>query len=103
MGSGVPGNFLYLLLPDRIGRRATFILTELTLGISCLGTAVLLHFNTLMPLQIAFAMMGRFVASVSIKTCYLCTAELFPTPIRNSAVGVGSIVGGIGSILGEYF
>ena len=53
--------------------------------------------------QIAFAIMGRFVASVSIKTCYLSTAELFPTPIRNTAIGVGSILGGLGSILGEAF
>ena len=101
MLAGVPGNFLYLYLPDRIGRISTLLVVELTLGMSCIVNAILLQSNSLEPIQIVFSMLGRFVASVSIKTCYLCTAELFPTQIRNTAIGVGSIFGGIGSILGK--
>ena len=76
------------------------IILFLTLGMSCIVNAILLQSNSLELIQIVFSMLGRFVASVSIKTCYLCTAELFPTQIRNTAIGVGSIFGGIGSILG---
>ena len=100
MLAGVPGNFLYLYLPDRIGRISTLLVVELTLGMSCIVNAILLQSNSLELIQIVFSMLGRFVASVSIKTCYLCTVELFPTQIRNTAIGVGSIFGGIGSILG---
>ena len=32
MLAGVPGNFLYLYLPDRIGRISTLLVVELTLG-----------------------------------------------------------------------
>ena len=100
MFSGVPGNLLYLILPDKIGRKGTFILVEIVLGLCCIGNGILLHFNAYMPLQTTLSMLGRFVASVAIKTCYLCTAELYPTPIRNTAVGIGSIFGGVGAIIG---
>ena len=35
-----------------------------------------------------------------MKLAYLVTAELFPTSIRNTAVGIGSIFGGLGAVLG---
>ena len=100
MFSGVPGNLLYLILPDKIGRKGTFILVEIVLGVCCIGTGILLHFDAYMPLQIILSMLGRFVAGVAVKMCYLCTAELYPTPIRNTAIGIGSAVGGVGAIIG---
>ena len=100
MMAGVPGNFLYLTLPDRIGRRGTFVFAEVIQGISCIGTGILLHFDVLMPLQVVFSMLMRLVASITLKNCYLVTAELYPTQIRNTVIGIGSVIGGIGSILG---
>ena len=100
MLAGVPGNFLYLLLPDKVGRKATLLILELSLGVCCIGAGILIHFETLPWLQTGFSMLGRAVASGAVKTCVLFTAELFPTPIRNSAVGVGSFFGGLGAFVG---
>ena len=100
MLAGAPGNFLYLLLPDKIGRRTTLLFVEMTLGLSCIGAGILMHFDMFPWLQTTFSMLGRVVASASIKMCYLTTSELFPTPIRNSTVGIGSFFGGLGAIIG---
>ena len=100
MLAGAPGNFLYLLLPDKIGRKATLLLAELTLGLCCIGAGILMHFDSFPWLQTGFSMLGRVVSSTAVKTCYLFTAELFPTPIRNSTVGIGSFFGGLGAIIG---
>ena len=100
MLAGAPGNILYLILPDKIGRKATLFFGELTLGICCIGSGLLVHFETLPWLQVTFSMLGRLVMPLNVKSCYLFTAELFPTSIRNSSVGIGSFFGGLGAIVG---
>ena len=42
--------------------------------------------------------MGKFGASISFFIVYLYTAELFPTTVRNQAVGICSLVARIGGI-----
>ena len=100
MLAGVPGNFFNLLLPDKIGRKATLLLLELTLGLCCIGTGILMHFKMLPWLQTTFSMLGRAVATGSVKTIVLYTTELYPTSIRNSAVGIATFFGGLGAFVG---
>ena len=50
-------------------------------------------------LQIALVMFGRLCASLGFAMVYLYTSELFPTPIRSTAVGVCSTVARIGGII----
>ena len=100
MLAGAAGNFVYLFLPDKIGRKATLLMLELALGVCCIGAGILIHFETLPWLQTVFSMLSRVTASACVKTVALFTAELFPTPIRNSAVGMGSFFGGLGGYVG---
>ena len=100
MLAGAPGNILYLFLPDKVGRKVTLFFGILTMGICCIGTGILSHYNNLLWLQITFSMIGRLVMTLNVKCCYLFTAELFPTSIRNSSVGIGSLFGGLGAIVG---
>ena len=89
---GIPGTFLYLLLPDRIGRKATLIMSELVLGISCM-VGIFLQYYQLYPIvQIICSMAGRLVAGVAIKTCLIFMAEVFHTPIRSTAVSIGMVL-----------
>lgn len=44
-------------------------------------------------------MIGRLCASLGFAMVYLYTSELFPTPIRSTAVGVCSTVARIGGIV----
>ena len=41
----------------------------------------------------------RFFVAVSFKLVFLYTSELFPTPIRNSAIGICSTIARIGGII----
>ena len=88
---GIPGTFLYVLLPDRIGRKATLIMSELVLGISCM-VGIFLQYYQLYPIvQIICSMAGRLVAGVAIKTCLIFMTEVFHTPIRSTAVSIGMV------------
>ena len=44
------------------------------------------------------SLVGKFGASASFFVVYLYTAELFPTTVRNQAVGACSLVARIGAI-----
>ena len=88
---GVPGTFLYLLLPDRIGQKATLIMSELVLGISCIVGIFLQYYQMYPNVQIICSMAGRLVAGVAIKTCLILMVEVFHTPIRSTAVSIGMV------------
>ena len=88
---GIPGTFLYLLLPDRIGRKATLIFSLLLLGSSSL-LGMFMQYNQLYPIiQMICSMTGRLIAGVAIKTCLMYMTEVFHTPVRNTAVSIGKL------------
>lgn len=48
------------------------------------------------------AMIGRFLMTVNFGTTYVFTAELFPTPLRSSAMGTSSMFSRVGGILAPF-
>ncbi|KAG1682450.1 Organic cation transporter protein [Nymphon striatum] len=50
----------------------------------------------------ALAMCGRFVITMTFGMTYVFTAELFPTPLRSSALGTGSMFSRVGGILSPF-
>ena len=50
-------------------------------------------------LQTCLALLGKLCVSVAFTTAYLYTTELYPTPVRTSAVGCCSMVGRVGSVI----
>lgn len=74
-------------------------------GICCLTVAVILFVvpkDTLVGLVITIAMTGKFLISGTFALSYLYTAELFPTPVRNVAVGGASTFARVGSASAPY-
>ena len=49
--------------------------------------------------SITLSMLGKLAISGSFSTIYVFSAELFPTVIRNTAVGSGSMHARIGGIV----
>jgi hypothetical protein len=50
-------------------------------------------------IRLVFSLVGKFGSSAAFAVVFLYTAELFPTPMRNSAVGMCSTLARIGGIL----
>uniref|UniRef100_A0A3Q2FGY5 Solute carrier family 22 member 21 n=1 Tax=Cyprinodon variegatus TaxID=28743 RepID=A0A3Q2FGY5_CYPVA len=54
-------------------------------------------------LSITFEMMGKFAVSTAFAVIFAYTAELYPTVLRNTAIGASSTASRIGSIVAPYF
>ncbi|KIH46787.1 hypothetical protein ANCDUO_23156 [Ancylostoma duodenale] len=97
----IPAIFVVFLLIDRIGRRWIVAISLSVAGI-CLVLNWIIGDNVSFGwgmLQIAIA---KGAVTVSYTALYTYTSELFPTVIRNTAVGCCSTFARIGSIASSY-
>ncbi|KAH0509916.1 Solute carrier family 22 member 4 [Microtus ochrogaster] len=53
--------------------------------------------------SIALVMLGKFGVTSAFSMLYVFTAELYPTLVRNMAVGITSMASRVGSIIAPYF
>lgn len=85
---------------DKVPRRKIFLLaifiSRLSLGIT---VAISYFTNQENWALVGFFCIGRFSLSFEMYLLYLCTSELFPTYIRNMAIGYCSVIGRVGGIL----
>lgn len=54
-------------------------------------------------IAVALEMLGKFGATIAFTILYAYSAELYPTVLRNTAVGACSMAGRFGSIIAPYF
>uniref|UniRef100_A0A3B3Y2M5 Major facilitator superfamily (MFS) profile domain-containing protein n=1 Tax=Poecilia mexicana TaxID=48701 RepID=A0A3B3Y2M5_9TELE len=90
----IPANVACLTMIQRFGRRicqAGFLFLG---GVSCLVATAVPRGN-----HIIIAMMGKFSATAAFTTAYVYTAELYPTDIRHSGMGVNSMCARVAGIL----
>ena len=73
---------------DRLGRKPILIFCQILAGSTCIVASVISQNAVITALTLA----GKFGASASFAIVYLYTAELYPTVIRNSALGAASMV-----------
>lgn len=62
-----------------------------------------LFFPDLHLLSVILAMLGKFGVTAAFSMLYVYTAELYPTIVRNMAVGATSMSSRVGSIIAPYF
>ncbi|XP_069132274.1 organic cation transporter protein-like [Argopecten irradians] len=99
----IPATFLLLPLLDTIGRMKLFVLGMCFGGVFLLVTGlveVLLRINYVVT--VTLAMLGKLGVTVGFSVIYIWAAELFPTPLRSSAMGFGCAFSNIGYILTPY-
>ncbi|XP_055888321.1 organic cation transporter protein-like [Biomphalaria glabrata] len=96
--------FLCLIFLDKAGRKLLQCLFMLTAGIACVCTLFPVLYGTkdISWMTMALSLVGKFGASAAFAVIYIYTAELFPTVMRNSGLGISSVVARVGGILAPY-
>merc|ERR1719187_3128933 len=94
----IPGYLLCTFLIDIWGRKPFFVWCLIFTGVSCIVAAFLPEglFRTL------FALAGKLFAAGNFSVVYMYTAEIYPTVIRNTAIGACSMMGRIGNLAAPY-
>ncbi|XP_034524877.1 solute carrier family 22 member 16 isoform X2 [Ailuropoda melanoleuca] len=86
---------------DRIGRRNILAFSLISGALLC-GVVMVIpkdHFTW----TVVVTMAGKFAIGASFGLIYLYTAELYPTMVRSVAVGSGSMVSRVGSIMAPFW
>jgi len=88
-----------------IGRVKCYSGTFISGGICC-GLVAIMSFalekGSHIWAPVTIAMIGKFLISMTFAIAYLYTAELFPTSVRNVAVGAASTFARVGSMSAPY-
>ncbi|XP_053980030.1 organic cation transporter protein-like isoform X2 [Hylaeus volcanicus] len=94
----IPAYFLTWFMTDYVGRKITLSSTFLLSGAFCLAIQFVPTGSwTFLPLILYMG--GKWCITMSFSTVYIYTAELFPTNMRHSLLGICSMTGRMGSIL----
>ncbi|XP_066466728.1 solute carrier family 22 member 16 [Tiliqua scincoides] len=85
---------------DKLGRRNTLIPFLLSSSVIC--ALIMLIPQDFSILTILANMAGKFAIGVAFGLIYLYTAELYPTVVRSLAVGSGSMMCRVGSVVAPF-
>lgn len=84
----LPSYILTVFLMDRTGRRALISFYMIVGSVCCIIAATL---TTGSMAATSVVIVGKFMIASSFAIIYNYSAELFPTVVRNSALGIGSM------------
>ncbi|KAM4693466.1 solute carrier family 22 member 16 [Discoglossus pictus] len=96
----IPSYIIACIGMDKLGRRNTLAPFLILSAVIC-GVIMLIPEN-LNVLTIILSMAGKFSIGVAFGLIYLYTAELYPTIVRSLAVGSGSMMCRIGSVVAPF-
>ncbi|KAL8606762.1 hypothetical protein ACOMHN_049591 [Nucella lapillus] len=93
-----------LVLLYRVGRRPLHCFSMLLGGGACVATIfpVLYGSKDVQWVTITLSMVGRFGISAAFAIIFVYSAELFPTKVRNSGMGLSSFCARIGGIASPF-
>ncbi|VDL74605.1 unnamed protein product [Nippostrongylus brasiliensis] len=97
----VPALLVVYFLIDRIGRRQLVTCGLLTAGV-CLVVNWIIGDDVSLYWGMLQMMITKGAVTVSYTAMYTYTSELFPTVIRNTAVGCCSTIARVGAIMSSY-
>merc|ERR1719216_500470 len=88
----IPADMVPIVALNRCGRRYNSIFNYLMGGTVCIITAFIPvgYYIYEWPI-VLLALLGKYASQVSFGICYIYTAELFPTVVRNNAVAMASM------------
>ncbi|CAH1776013.1 unnamed protein product [Owenia fusiformis] len=95
-----PGYFFAILTMNRIGRRKSLAISLVVGGLACLACFPVP--KRLALLKTILSLVGKCAISSSFAIIYVFSVELFPTVVRNSGVGAGSMCARIGGVVAPF-
>lgn len=95
-----PGYLIALLTMDRFGRKPILVLCQLVAGCACIGAGFVP--TTFPVLTSVLSCLGKLGSSAAFSLIYLYSAEMFPTAVRNTALGTCSMVARVGGFMAPF-
>uniref|UniRef100_T1JAS4 Major facilitator superfamily (MFS) profile domain-containing protein n=1 Tax=Strigamia maritima TaxID=126957 RepID=T1JAS4_STRMM len=95
-----PAYTLCLFTMDYVGRRPLICISMLIGGV-CLMVTLFIPIE-MTALTITMAMLGKFGITASYATIFVMAAELYPTGLRNAALGLNSVSSRIGNVITSF-
>ncbi|XP_041350991.1 organic cation transporter protein-like [Gigantopelta aegis] len=100
----IPAYLVCIFLLNTVGRRIPLVAAMCIGGVACIVSGNLpTEGNRMQITSIVLAMVGKFCITGSYAIIYLMAAELFPTVVRNTGMGISSMSARIGGILAPLF
>ncbi|XP_056620977.1 solute carrier family 22 member 16 [Triplophysa dalaica] len=96
----VPSYLIGCYAMDRVGRKKTCAPALVLSGAACMLSIMVPQDSEV--LAIVLSMTGKFAIAIAFGLVYLYTCELYPTIIRSLAVGSGSMMCRVGSVLAPF-
>ncbi|KAK7907789.1 hypothetical protein WMY93_016401 [Mugilogobius chulae] len=96
----LPSYLIGCFAMDRIGRKRTCAPALLLGSVACI--LIIVVPANIQPLTVALSMIGKFSIAIAFGLIYLYTCELYPTIIRSLAVGSGSMMCRVGSVVAPF-
>ncbi|XP_038050675.1 solute carrier family 22 member 15-like [Patiria miniata] len=97
----IPANLISVYALNWIGRRSTTAGSLFVAGFACLAVMSLHKSDggTMSSTQTCLALIGKMGISIAFNSIYLYSAELLPTVLRNTGVGVCSMSARLGGVI----
>lgn len=93
----VPARFLSIPIMEKLGRKWSQLCTLTLAGVMCV--IIIFIPGDLPTVATALAVVGKFASSAAFTISYVYTAELLPTVIRQTGMGLVSIFSRVGGII----
>ncbi|XP_052711912.1 organic cation transporter protein-like [Crassostrea angulata] len=100
----IVGFLLCIPLLDRVGRKPVYVVSLFTGGFALLLTMVpvLVGSQDIQWVMSLLSLVGKVGSSAAFATIFLYSAELFPTVIRNTGLGIANFCARTGGMIAPY-
>jgi len=94
----IPAYFACMKALDIFGRKPVLVISQIIAGVTCIAAGFFTA-DSVSWLQITLVIIGKLGATAGFAVVFVYTAEMYPTEIRSTAVGISSLCGRIGGII----
>jgi solute carrier family 22 (organic cation transporter), member 15 len=84
-----------------LGRKKPLGFFLLVIGLCCIGSIYAAEYDT--NSSVLLLMIGKGAISAACTALYVYSGEIYPTDIRNTALGVGSVFSRFGGMVAPFF